>query len=125
MPNGITHDELFAWGGFVNVLKWDFALMGKRYRQDLRGFGPGMMAYLVKAAMIDRAIPAYVATPARELIVEDGAVVGVRAEREGKDFFIRARKGVRARRRRLRLAPGDARGTSSTSPSGSRWCRRR
>ncbi len=94
MPNGITHDELFAWGGFVNVLKWDFALMGKRYKQDLRGFGPGMMAYFVKAAMIDRAIPAYVATPARELIVEDGAVVGVRAEREGKDFFIRARKGV-------------------------------
>ncbi|HMI85096.1 MAG TPA: FAD-binding protein, partial [Polyangiaceae bacterium] len=22
MPNGIDHDELFAWGGFVNVLKW-------------------------------------------------------------------------------------------------------
>lgn len=94
MPNGITHDELFAWGGFVNVMRWDFALMGKRYKQDWRGFGPGMMAYFVKAAMIDRGIPAYLATPARELVVEDGAVVGVRAEREGKDFFIRARKGV-------------------------------
>ena len=94
MPNGITHDELFAWGGFVNVMKWDFALMGKRYKQDLRGFGPGMMAYLIKAAMVDRGIPAYPATPARELLVEDGAVVGVRAERDGKDFLIRARKGV-------------------------------
>ncbi len=94
MPNGITHDELFAWGGFVNVMKWDFALMGKRYRQDYRGFGPGMMAYLIKAAMIDRAIPAHVATPVRELCVEDGAVVGVRAEREGRDFFIRAKRGV-------------------------------
>jgi 3-oxosteroid 1-dehydrogenase len=94
MPNGIIHDELFAWGGFVNVMKWDFALMGKRYKQDLRGFGPGMMAYLVKAAMIDRGVPAYPGTPVRELLVEDGAVVGVRAEREGKDFFIRARKGV-------------------------------
>jgi 3-oxosteroid 1-dehydrogenase len=94
MPNGITHDELFAWGGFVNVTRWDFALMGKRYKQDQRGFGPGLMAYLVKAAMLDRAIPAHVATPARELVVEDGAVVGVRAEREGRDFFIRARKGV-------------------------------
>ena len=94
MPNGITHDELFAWGGFVNVLRWDFALMAKRYKQDRRGFGPGMMAYLVKAAMIDRAIPAHVSTPAREILVEDGAVVGVRAEREGKDFFVRARKGV-------------------------------
>ncbi len=94
MPNGITHDELFAWGGFVNVLRWDFALMGKRYKHDLRGFGPGMMAYLVKAAMIDREIPAYVGTPVRELVVEDGVVVGVRAERDGKDFFVRAKRGV-------------------------------
>ncbi len=94
MPNGIDHDELFAWGGFLNVLKWDFALMARRFKQDRRGFGPGMMAYLVKAAMIDRGIPAFVATPARELVVEDGAVVGVRAEREGRDFFVRARKGV-------------------------------
>ena len=94
MPNGITHDELFAWGGFVNVMKWDFAAMGKRYKQDQRGFGPGMMAYFVKAAMIDRAIPAHLETPARALLVEDGAVVGVRAERGGKDFLVRAKKGV-------------------------------
>jgi 3-oxosteroid 1-dehydrogenase len=94
MPNGIDHDELFAWGGFVNVMKWDFGLMAKRFKQDLRGFGPGMMAYLVKAAMIDRAIPALTSTPARELVVEDGVVVGVRAERDGKDFFVRAKKGV-------------------------------
>jgi 3-oxosteroid 1-dehydrogenase len=94
MPNGIDHDELFAWGGFVNVMTWDFALMAKRYRQDLRGFGPGMMAYLVKAAMVDRTIVAHTETPARELVIEDGAVVGVRAEREGRDFFVRAKRGV-------------------------------
>ncbi|MGH7294254.1 MAG: FAD-binding protein, partial [Polyangiaceae bacterium] len=94
MPNGITHDELFAWGGFVNVMQLDFATMGKRYKRDQRGFGPGMMAYFVKAAMIDRGIPAYLETPARALVVEDGVVVGVRAERAGKDFLVRARKGV-------------------------------
>jgi 3-oxosteroid 1-dehydrogenase len=94
MPNGITHDELFAWGGFLNVMKWDFALMGKRFKQDLRGFGPGMMAYFVKAALIDRRIPVFLESPMRELVVEDGDVVGVRAERNGRDFFIRARKGV-------------------------------
>jgi 3-oxosteroid 1-dehydrogenase len=94
MPTGIDHDELFAWGGFVNVMKWDFALMAKRYAQDLRGFGPGMMAYLVKAAMVDRGIVAYPKTPARELVMEDGAVVGVRAEHEGRDLWVRARKGV-------------------------------
>jgi 3-oxosteroid 1-dehydrogenase len=94
MPNGITHDELFAWGGFVNVMQWDFAVMAKRFKQDLRGFGPGMMAYFLKAALVDRKIPAYLETPMRELVVEDGAVVGVRAQRNGKDFFIRAKKGV-------------------------------
>jgi 3-oxosteroid 1-dehydrogenase len=94
MPNGITHDELFAWGGFVNVMQWDFATMGKRYKRDQRGFGPGMMAYFVKAAMVDRGIPAHLESPARALVVEDGVVVGVRAERGGKDFLVRAKKGV-------------------------------
>ena len=94
MPNGIDHDELFAWGGFVNVLKWDFSLMAKRYRKDMRGFGPGMMAYFVKAAVIDRKIPAFVDSPVTELIIEDGAVIGVRARRNGKDFMVRAQKGV-------------------------------
>jgi 3-oxosteroid 1-dehydrogenase len=94
MPNGIDHDELFAWGGFVNVRRWDFATMGKRFKHDMRGFGPGMMAYFVKAALVDRKIPAHLETAVRELVVEDGAVVGVRAERAGKDLFVRARKGV-------------------------------
>ena len=94
MPNGIDHDELFAWGGFVNVLKWDFSLMAKRYRKDMRGFGPGMMAYFVKAAMIDRKIPAFLESPVTELIVDEGAVIGVRARRNGKDFLVRAQKGV-------------------------------
>jgi 3-oxosteroid 1-dehydrogenase len=94
MPNGIDHDELFAWGGFAHVMKWDFKLMGKRFAADRRGFGPGMMAYFVKAAMIDRKIPALLGTPVRELIAEGGRVIGVRAERDGKDWFVRARSGV-------------------------------
>jgi 3-oxosteroid 1-dehydrogenase len=94
MPNGITHDELFAWGGFVNVMKWDFALMGKRFKQDMRGFGPGMMAYFVKATLVDRKIPAMLESPVRALVVEEGRVVGVRIERGGKDVFVRAKKGV-------------------------------
>ncbi len=53
-----------------------------------------MMGYFVKAAMIDRGIPAYTETPARELITDSGAVIGVRAEHDGGDFFVRARRGV-------------------------------
>jgi 3-oxosteroid 1-dehydrogenase len=94
MPPGITHDELFAWGGLSTILKWDFALMGKRISKDVRGMGPGMMGYFVKAAVIDRAIPAHVETPVRQLVVDNGRVIGVRAERGGQPFFVRAKKGV-------------------------------
>lgn len=94
MPPGITHDELFAWGGLATITRWDFALMGKRVAKDVRGMGPGMMGYFIKAVVIDRAIPAHVETPVRALVVDRGRVVGVRAERGGADFYVRAGKGV-------------------------------
>jgi 3-oxosteroid 1-dehydrogenase len=94
IPNGITHDELFSWGGFTHILSWDFQMLAKRMSDDWRGFGPGMMTYFVKAAVIDRGIPAHTECTVRELILEDGAVVGVRAHKDGKDFTVRAKKGV-------------------------------
>lgn len=94
VPPGITHDELFGWGSLCSILTWDFKLMGKRVRQDIRGFGPGMMGWFIKAALIDRRIPARLSSPVRELIQKDGSVIGVRVEVGGKDLFVRARKGV-------------------------------
>jgi len=94
VPPGVLHRELYAWGGLANVTRWDYELVGKRLSEDFRSFGPGMMAWFIKAAMVDRGIPAHVETPVRELVVEDGAVVGVRAAREGRPFFVRARRGV-------------------------------
>jgi 3-oxosteroid 1-dehydrogenase len=94
VPVGITHDELFAWGGFTGVMRWDFSVLGQRMTEDWRGFGPGMMAYFVKAALCDRSIHAHLETAARELIVDDGRVIGVRCERGGKDFLVRAHDGV-------------------------------
>ncbi len=94
MPTGITAEEMFDWGGGAAMLSWDFQLLGQRMVEDCRTFGPGLMAYFVKAVMVDRKIPAYLDTPVRELVVEDGAVIGVKAEREGKDFWIKAAKGV-------------------------------
>jgi len=43
---------------------------------------------------IQRGIEVMDSTPARHLLLENGRIIGVRAERGGKDFFIRARKGV-------------------------------
>ena len=94
MPNGITHDEMFEWGGFSHIMAWNFSTMGKRLRKDQRSFGPGMMGYFIKAAAVDRRIPTFVETAARELLTEHGEVIGVRAERAGKPFLVRAKKGV-------------------------------
>jgi 3-oxosteroid 1-dehydrogenase len=85
---------MYAWGGLAKVTEWDYELLGQRIAEDLRSFGPGMMGYFVKAAVVDRGIPALPETPVRELVTDGSAVVGVRAEREGKPFFVRARKGV-------------------------------
>jgi 3-oxosteroid 1-dehydrogenase len=93
-PPGISHEELFAWGGLCGVMRWDFEKMAENTEADLRGFGAGMMAYMVKAAVVDRGIPAYLEAGVCELIQDNGAVIGVRAKYEGKDFFVRAQDGV-------------------------------
>ncbi len=94
VPPGALHKEMYAWGGLARVVEWDYELIGQRIAKDLRSFGPGLMGYFVKAAVIDREIPAYTDTPVRELVTENGEVIGVRAERDGADFFVRARRGV-------------------------------
>lgn len=94
MPPGITHDELFAWGSISCALTWDYGTMGARIAADQRGFGPGMMGWLLKAALVDRQIPAHVQTPVQALAHSDGRVVGARCERAGEDYWIHARKGV-------------------------------
>lgn len=94
MPCGITTEEMFNWGGGAAITKWDFELLGKRIAEGWRTMGPGMMAYFIRAAMLDRRIPAYLDTAVKELVVENDVVVGVRTEREREDFWISASKGV-------------------------------
>ncbi len=94
LPQGILHREMYAFGGLAKVTEWDYELIAERITKDIRTFGPGMMGYFIKAALVDRAIPGHLETPVRELLVEDGRVIGVRAEQGGRDFFVRARRGV-------------------------------
>lgn len=90
-----THKEMYAWGGLANITQWDYEKLGQRVAEDERTFGPGMMGYFVKAAVVDRGIEARVETPVRALVSDDtGRVIGVRAEHDGKDVFVRARSGV-------------------------------
>lgn len=49
---------------------------------------------MLRASLLDRGVPIWLETPARELVVESGRVVGVVAERGGRSLRIRGTKGV-------------------------------
>lgn len=91
--SGVTHPEMFAQGGLVNFPRWDMSTIHGRWERDERTLGPGMGASFAKAAL-DRGIPVMLETPAQQLIVDRGRVVGVRATRDGADYFIKAERGV-------------------------------
>ena len=49
----------------------------------------------LRRSLIDRDVPIWLSSPARELLTDaQGAVIGVRVERDGKSMNIRARRGV-------------------------------
>jgi 3-oxosteroid 1-dehydrogenase len=49
---------------------------------------------MLRTSMVERNIPLWLETPARDLIVEDGRVVGAVVERNGRSVRVRANKGV-------------------------------
>jgi len=49
---------------------------------------------MLRRSLMDRDIPVWLETPARETVVEDGKVVGMVVERNGATIRIRAKKGV-------------------------------
>ncbi|MBW7920079.1 MAG: FAD-binding protein [Anaerolineales bacterium] len=59
----------------------------------LLALGQALVARL-RLSLKDEGVPIWLNTPFKELVVEDGAVVGVVAEKDGKPFRIRASKGV-------------------------------
>lgn len=93
VPYGMTHEDIFHNGGMANMMQWDYGVMADRLTKDERCVGPGLAAYFVKGAL-DRDIPLLTGVSAEELITDGGRVVGVRAARDGQDFFVKARRGV-------------------------------
>lgn len=93
MPYSLTHHDMFVNGGVANMAKWDFSLMAERLSNDIRCLGSGLAAYFVKG-VLDRGIPMHTGANVVELIGDGTRVVGVRAEKEGKDFFVKAARGV-------------------------------
>ena len=69
------------------------ALVAERRKTDMRGSGQALVGALLKGCL-DREIPIHTAMRARDLLVVDDAIVGVRAEHNGDDFYVKARKAV-------------------------------
>ncbi|CAH0992347.1 3-oxosteroid 1-dehydrogenase [Sinobacterium norvegicum] len=77
---------------FANYLT-DFGWLFKNKRSRRITCGSAGVARLF-LALKDRNIPLWLESPMKELITEDGKVVGVLAEKNGKPYRIKANKGV-------------------------------
>ncbi|MGE2735669.1 FAD-dependent oxidoreductase [Mycolicibacterium vaccae] len=87
-PPGLKFSEMRDPGSLSESLG---ALIAQRRDTDARAAGEGLLAYLVKAALVDRGIPVLLNTRADSLITADGRVSGLRCD-DGTE--IRAARGV-------------------------------
>jgi 3-oxosteroid 1-dehydrogenase len=90
----LTIKELAKMGGAGAVKEFDYDLIEERVREGVWATGTGLLAYMVRAAAVDRKIAIFRNTPVTKIITEEGAVSGISVKKDGKDFHIRARKGV-------------------------------
>lgn len=93
LPAGLTHEDIFHGGGLANMLGWDYELLAQRLAADERCLGPGLAGYFVKG-VLDRGIPMHTGATVEELIGDGERIVGVRAKRDGQDWFVKANRGV-------------------------------
>lgn len=93
MASGLTMGEAVEHGGNMAFASWDRTLFDERVRHDVRTYGPGLAGNFVKGAL-DAGVPVFTETAALEVIADGTRVIGVRARRDGRDWFVRARRGV-------------------------------
>jgi succinate dehydrogenase/fumarate reductase flavoprotein subunit len=85
--------EATEWGVFSKPLALPFKLLGKRFAEGLVCYGGALVGGLLKG-LLDKGIEPMLSVAARELLVEDGRVVGLKAVKDGKEIEISARRGV-------------------------------
>ncbi|HLR15507.1 MAG TPA: FAD-dependent oxidoreductase [Bacillota bacterium] len=92
--NPIFPPLTLAEGGASDPSKADFSLVAERMEKNITTMGRALIGGLFKT-VLDFGVKTYLSTPGEELVMDDdGAVVGVRAVKDGEDFFVGARKGV-------------------------------
>jgi len=89
----MRNSEMVEWNAMGTPQKIDFELMTKRMEEGIVSFGVALMGYLYKGCL-DRGIELVLNTRARELIMEGADVIGLRAEKDGGDWYGQARGGV-------------------------------
>lgn len=85
--------EIEAANSLVMPANLDYELIGQRMGEGIVGMGMAFIGYLLKACL-DRGIEPMLETPAHDLVVEDGKIIGLRVEQKGKEMFIKVSKGV-------------------------------
>jgi succinate dehydrogenase/fumarate reductase flavoprotein subunit len=68
-------------------------VLQERASRDERGLGQALIGALLKGCL-DREVPVMTGIRARDLVRSGDAVIGVRCERDGRDYWVKARKAV-------------------------------
>jgi len=81
-------------GGAADPSNIDFNIVAERMEKNITTMGRALIGALFKG-VLDRGIEVLVETPGDELVVNDKKeVVGIKAKKDGEDYFIGARQGV-------------------------------
>ena len=89
----LTHEDMFGRGGVANMSETGTIASWPSVSPRMNAARPGLAAYFVKGAL-DRGIPMHTGINVQELIGDGSRMVGVRATKDGKDFFVKATRGV-------------------------------
>ncbi len=89
----MTNSEMNEWNAMGTPQNIDFELISTRMEQGMVGFGEALIGFLYQAC-VDRDMELVVNTRGIELVVDDGSVIGLKAEQNGKEIYIKATKGV-------------------------------
>ncbi|HEY2514399.1 MAG TPA: FAD-dependent oxidoreductase [Polyangiaceae bacterium] len=85
--------EATDWGVFSKPLKLPFKLLGERLSKGFVCYGGALVGRLLKG-LLDRGVQPMLETSAKELLVEEGRITGVRVAQKDKELRVRARRGV-------------------------------
>ena len=91
LKNTLVSRMLIMWRFFLwSVNFW----RRNQYGRDTRLTAGNALTARLRLSLLDRDVPLWLDCPATELIIEEGRVIGVVAERDGKTVRIRANEGV-------------------------------